>query len=165
MAITYLILHISRFDGAAAAPWLWIDDVWNSAGVIGRRPLTLERIQAVAGLMFGLMLTALAAAPNYGIALLMVAGVGAASAAFQAMNNSLVLAFSEFEFHGRVQSLMMLSFSGFGMAALPLGALADQIGLRETLAAMGWGVLVAMGVYLVVSRRTRTRVGEAVAVV
>ena len=60
------------------------------------------------------------------------------------MNNSLVLALSDLEYHGRVQSLMMLSFSGFGMAALPLGALADQIGLRETLALMGITVIAAM---------------------
>jgi predicted MFS family arabinose efflux permease len=123
------------------------------------------RIQATAGVLFGVTLIALAASPNFVTALVFVAGVGAASAAFQAMNNSLVLAFSEFEFHGRVQSLMMLSFSGFGMAALPLGALADRIGLRETLGAMGVGVMAAMAVYLVVSQRTRRRVGEAVAVV
>jgi MFS family permease len=123
------------------------------------------RIQAVAGVMFGATLVALAVAPTYPASLVMVAGVGAASAAFQAMNNSLVLAFSDFEYHGRVQSLMMLSFSGFGMAALPLGAVADRIGLRETLAAMGCGVVAAMAVYLMVNRRTRRRVGEAVAVI
>jgi fucose permease len=79
------------------------------------------------------------------------------------MNNSLVLALSDLEFHGRVQSLMMLSFSGFGMAALPLGALADRIGLRETLASMGVTVVATMVVFLAVSRRTRQRVGDAVA--
>jgi fucose permease len=81
------------------------------------------------------------------------------------MNNSLVLALSEIEFHGRVQSLMMLSFSGFGMAALPLGAIADRIGLRETLALMGGTVVVTMAIYLTIGARTRRRLGEALPIV
>jgi len=120
------------------------------------------RIQAISGFMFGVMLIALAVAPSYILAVVMVAGVGAASAGFQAMNNSLVLTLSELEYHGRVQSLMMLSFSGFGMAALPLGALADGIGLRQTMAGMGAAVVVAMAIYMVISRRARQRFGEAV---
>jgi MFS family permease len=121
------------------------------------------RIQAISGLLFGVALVALAVVPGYLAAVPAIAAVGAASAGFQAMNNSLVLALSDLEFHGRVQSLMMLSFSGFGMAALPLGALADRIGLRETLASMGVTVVATMVVFLAVSRRTRQRVGDAVA--
>jgi MFS family permease len=119
------------------------------------------RIQAVTGVMFGVTIMLLAIAPNFASAAVAVAAVGAASAGFQAMNNSLVLALSDIEYHGRVQSLMMLSFSGFGMAALPLGVLADAIGLRQTFAIMGATVVVAMAVYLAVSRRTRRRFGEA----
>ena len=121
------------------------------------------RIQAVSGIAFGSALVLLAIAPGYLAAVPAIAAVGAASAGFQAMNNSLVLALSDLEFHGRVQSLMMLSFSGFGMAALPLGALADRIGLRETLSIMGATVILAMLVFLAVSRRTRERFGDAVA--
>lgn len=121
------------------------------------------RIQAVSGVAFGVALVALAVAPSYLASVPAIAAVGAASAGFQAMNNSLVLALSELEFHGRVQSLMMLSFSGFGMAALPLGALADRIGLRETLGVMGLTVITTMLVFLAVSRRTRQRFGDAVA--
>ena len=123
------------------------------------------RIQAVTGVMFGVTLLGLALAPNYAAALVAVAAVGAASAGFQAMNNSLVLTMSDIEYHGRVQSLMMLSFSGFGMAALPLGILADAIGLQETFALMAVVVLMAMTTYLVVSsrlRRRRTQVPEFV---
>ena len=120
------------------------------------------RIQSVTGVLFGVMLVALAVAPTYLVAVVAVTGLGAASAGFQAMNNSLVLALSDLEYHGRVQSLMMLSFSGFGMAALPLGAIADRVGLRETLAGMGVTVVITMTIYLVVSSRTRRRIGEAV---
>lgn len=93
--------------------------------------------QVVAGLGFGLGVAVLAFAPSYAAALVCVFCVGAASAGFQALNNSLVLSNTEGRYHGRVQSLLMLSFSGFGMAALPLGALADAIGLRITLTGMG----------------------------
>lgn len=120
------------------------------------------RIQSISGFAFGITLVLLAASPSYFTAVLAIAAVGAASSAFQAMNNSLVLALSDLEYHGRVQSLMMLSFSGFGMAALPLGTLADAIGLRETLALMGTTVVATMAVFMAVSRRTRRTFGEAV---
>ncbi|MDW3212491.1 MAG: MFS transporter [Ilumatobacteraceae bacterium] len=121
------------------------------------------RIQAASGMTFGVALIVLAIAPSYLASVPVIIAVGAASAGFQAMNNSLVLALSDLEYHGRVQSLMMLSFSGFGMAALPLGILADRLGLRETLAMMGASVIIAMVVFLAVSKRTRQRFGDAVA--
>ncbi len=121
------------------------------------------RIQAISGIGFGVSLVALALSPGYLTAVIAIVAVGAASSGFQGMNNSLVLALSELEYHGRVQSLMMLSFSGFGMAALPLGALADQIGLRETLASMGVTVVLTMLAFIAVSRRTRRQFGDAVA--
>jgi fucose permease len=45
---------------------------------------------------------------------------------------------------------MMLSFSGFGMAALPLGILADRIGLRATFVIMGAVTVAMMVVYLTI---------------
>jgi hypothetical protein len=47
-----------------------------------------------------------------------------------------------------MQSLMMLSFSAFGMAALPLGIVADGVGLRSTLVGMGVVALLAMVAHL-----------------
>jgi MFS family permease len=43
---------------------------------------------------------------------------------------------------GRVMSLSMLAFAGFGLTALPLGALADQIGERNVLLGMGIVVFI-----------------------
>ncbi len=148
------------FLAAASAVGAVIMSVYIAGRGTGR---AAWRIQAVSGLAFGVTLIVLAAAPSFVVAVFMIAAVGAASAGFQAMNNSLVLALSDLEYHGRVQSLMMLSFSGFGMAALPLGALADAIGLRSTLALMGATVVVTMLVFLSVSRRTQRRIGDAVA--
>jgi predicted MFS family arabinose efflux permease len=99
---------------------------------------------------FGLGLVALAIAPTMAAALIVLVLVGGATSAFQALNNTMVLMGSRSSFHGRMQSLMMLSFSGFGLMALPLGLLADAVGLRVTFAAMGTATTVAMAAYFVV---------------
>ena len=117
------------------------------------------RIQAVSGLAFGAMLVVMSLANSLATAAIAIAAVGAASAGFQAMNNSLVLALSDLEYHGRVQSLLMLGFSGFGLAALPLGIVADAIGLQRTLTAMGIAVTaIAVASIFIERRRTRDRV-------
>lgn len=121
-----------------------------------------RRIQTVSGFALGGSLVLLAVTPNFAAALAVASLVGASAAGFQSMNNSLVLALSDFEYHGRIQSMMLLSFSGFGMAALPLGALADAVGLRQTLAAMGAATMVCMGVYWLARRpHLRQRIENA----
>jgi len=52
-----------------------------------------------------------------------------------------------------VQSLLMLGFSGFGFAALPLGIVADAVGLRPTLTVMGLVVAVIAVAAMVIERR------------
>lgn len=133
----------------------------SAVGAIGALTVTLAvagraggpgvwRLQSIAGVAFGLLVAVLGLAPNYATALIVVLVLGAAAAGFQALNNSLVLALSDISYHGRMQSLMMLSFSAFGMAALPLGIIADAIGLRSTLVGMGLVALAAMAAHLVV---------------
>lgn len=95
------------------------------------------RIQVGAGIAFGAGVALLGFIPSFGLGLIVIAAVGAASSAFQSLNNSMVLDNTDLAYHGRVQSLMMLSFSGFGMMALPLGAIADDIGIRTTMLGMG----------------------------
>jgi MFS family permease len=108
------------------------------------------KLQAAAGLAFGLGLMALAVTPTLAAALVVLVVVGGATSAFQALNNTMMLMGSETSYHGRMQSLMMLSFSGFGLMALPLGAIADAIGLRATFAGMGFVTAVAMVAYFFV---------------
>jgi MFS family permease len=148
----------SIFDRGAAAYGAMsamsaVGAVAMSLFVAGRAGGTqARRIQTASGFAFGAGLVVLAATPNFAAALVVVLLVGAAAAGFQSMNNSLVLALSDFEYHGRIQSLMLLSFSGFGMAALPLGQLADRIGLRQTLAGMGVLTMVCMAGYWLARR-------------
>ena len=116
-------------------------------------PSRVQRLQSGAAAGFGVSLVFFGVAPAFVLALAIMVVVGATSAAFQSLNNSLVLTNSPVEYHGRVQSLLMLSFSGFGLAALPLGLIADAVGLRETLVAMGVLVLVVSIASVVIGRR------------
>lgn len=102
----------------------------------------LRQVQTRAAVIFGATLAVFAVMPNFASALVVFALVGASSTAFQAVNNSLILTTSPVEYHGRVQGLLMLSFSGFAIAALPLGRVADAVGIRSTLTSMGLMVMV-----------------------
>ena len=103
----------------------------------------LTDLQGQAAFALGLTIVLFAAAPTYAVALGAMFLIGAATSAFQSLNGSLILSIADMEYHGRVQSLIMLSFSAFGLAALPFGMLADAVGLRETLAGMGVVVCIA----------------------
>lgn len=115
------------------------------------------RLLYVAGAAFGAAVIVLGVAPTYPLALVALAGVGASGLLFQTVNQSLLLELAAFEYHGRIQGLVMLGFSGFGIAALPLGVLADAIGLRTTLVLMGAVVLAVTASSTAKSRHVRRR--------
>src|SRR5215207_8004806 len=123
--------------------------------LLGRRSSRAHetRLFAVAAGVFGLALGGLAIAPTFGVAVVALFVIGGAMLAFQTTNQSLLLSLSDMEFHGRIQGLIMLSFGAFGIAALPLGLLADVVGLRWTLAAMGAAVMVFVLVFAVRGRK------------
>ncbi len=116
----------------------------TSVGAVTAAYLAARRVKpdlwkrlVVAGVAFGLGVTVLGLAPVFAVALAVLPFIGAASILFQTSNQSLLLMLSDFDYHGRLQGVVMLGFSGFGIAALPLGILADAIGLRPTLVMMG----------------------------
>lgn len=86
---------------------------------------------------FGASIVLLGAMPSFPAALVAIAIVGVMSAGFQSLNNSLSLTLSDSVYHGRVQSLNMLAWSLFGLAAMPLGVVADVIGIQEMLMLTG----------------------------
>ena len=106
----------------------------------------LRPFQTRSALIFGATLSVFAVMPNLYAALAVMALVGASSSVFQALNNSMLLTSTPIEYHGRVQSLLMLSFSGFAIAALPIGIVADAVGIRATLVGLGILVLAVMAV-------------------
>ena len=102
----------------------------------------LRQRQNTAAYVFGGAIILFAVMPNFGLALGAMFVVGCGMSAFQSLNGSLILSSADMEYHGRVQSLIMLSFSAFGLAALPFGVIADRVGLRETMAGMGVAVIL-----------------------
>ena len=81
-----------------------------------------------------------AAAPSFAVAVAMMFVVGAASGGFQTLAGAVVIRETEPMYVGRVMSLTMLSFAGFGLLGLPIGYLADVVGERWTLVGMGAAV-------------------------
>jgi MFS family permease len=102
-----------------------------------RRAPLLYSLMAVG---FGGSLTLLSYAPSYATAVACMLIVGATSGGFHALNGAVIARETEVVYMGRVMSLSMLAFAGFGLTALPLGVLADQIGERNVL--LGMGVVV-----------------------
>ncbi len=110
-----------------------------------------QAVMTMAGVLFGVMVMGLGLAPQFLVAVVVAVIAGAATTTFQTLSNTLALRESNAEFQGRVQSIMQLGFAGFGMSALPLGVLAEQIGLRPTLVIMGSIAAIAVLSYGVVS--------------
>ncbi len=94
------------------------------------------------GLVFGLSLLALALAPNYGSAMAAMFFIGAGSGGFQALSAAAIVREADPAYIGRVMSLTMLAFGFFGLMALPVGLMADAVGERAALLAIGAGVCV-----------------------
>jgi MFS family permease len=95
------------------------------------------RLQTALGIGFGLSLLGFALAPNLTVAALALPIVGATSAAYGSLNNTLVMQATPREFYGRVMSVYMMTFSLMPLASVPVARLADEIGPRPTLAVSG----------------------------
>ncbi|MEL7157224.1 MAG: MFS transporter [Actinomycetota bacterium] len=140
-----------------------LDNTWvgiiSSASAVGAVVVSLplaaransewaRAAMAGSGLCFGLGVMAVGAAGSFWIAFAVICFIGAATTIFQSLSNTLALGMADDAHQGRVQSLMQLSFAGFGIAALPLGALAEVIGLEPTIVIMGAVASVAIVVYI-----------------
>jgi hypothetical protein len=95
------------------------------------------RMQALAGIAFGVSLIGFGYAPSFAAGLVLIFFVGAFASGFQSLNNALAMTLAEPRYYGRVQALLGLSWSVLGVVSLALGALADVIGIRTTLALTG----------------------------
>ncbi|MDA1004408.1 MAG: MFS transporter, partial [Chloroflexi bacterium] len=101
-------------------------------------------VYTVLGFASGLSLLLLGLAPSFLIALLPMLLFGAMSGGFQTLNMSVIVLESEPAYYGRVTSLTSLAFAGFMLASFPVGVLADAVGERATLVALGLVNLVAV---------------------
>jgi len=119
-----------------------------------------QRLMVGCGIAFGLGVVVFGVAPNYLSAVLIVAVLGFATNGFMVLTSSRSMVMSEGSHHGRVQSLMQLAWAGFGIAAAPLGAVAEIVGLRATIVAMGVTTLVVVGLYGISLSRPAVRTTE-----
>jgi MFS family permease len=113
------------------------------------------RVIGASGGVLGTALVLLGLSAQYWQALLILLAVGASGLVFQTSTQALMLSLSDFQYHGRMQSMVVLGFSGFGLAALPLGLFADATSLRLTLVGMGFLVLGVSGAFAHTRRRHR----------
>jgi MFS family permease len=110
------------------------------------------RLMIISAFCFGGAVILLGIAPTFVSAFLVVVLVGAGATGYQSLSNTIALGMANESHRGRVQSLLMLSFAGFGIAALPLGLLAEQIGLRPAISIMGIVATAAAVAYVVAER-------------
>jgi predicted MFS family arabinose efflux permease len=101
------------------------DSPWAKAAMVG------------GGILFGVGVMVFGISPSFWVAFAVIVVIGAATTVFQSLSNTLALGMADDSHQGRVQSLMQLSFAGFGLAAAPLGLLAEAIGLRSAIVIMG----------------------------
>ncbi len=112
------------------------------AGLTGHRHVW--RMQSLSGIAFGVALIAFGFTPRFELALLAILLVGAFASAFQSLNNALAMTLSEPRYYGRVQALLGIGWSLFGIVSLPLGVVADAIGIRSTLGLMGLSAVITV---------------------
>ena len=112
------------------------------------------------GIAFGIGVIAFGLAPNYLAALLIIVVLGFATNGFMVLTSSRSMVISDDSYHGRVQSLMQLAWAGFGIAAAPLGAAAEIIGLRLTIVIMGVVTVVVVGLYGISRPSTAVQTSE-----
>lgn len=104
-------------------------------------------VQLGLGITFGLSLALFAFGNSYILALGALLIVGAASAGYMSLNSTLVMDTAEPQYHGRVMSIYMLTFSLMPLSVLPVGALADAFGAPVTIGLGGVTLVIVVMLY------------------
>lgn len=86
----------------------------------------------------------LSSASSYGLVLLAGIPLGIGRSGFMLLDNSLLMSNANPAFFGRVMSLTMMAFGTQALLAPIWGAMADSIGIRETMAIVGLVALISM---------------------
>ena len=115
------------------------------------------RVHSIAAAGFGVVLVAFALAPTYPVALVIGVAVGAAEVAFIGLNQALAMKYAHEDYYGRIQAVMLFGFALNGLIGLPIGLLADAIGIREVMLIEGVVGTVAVAAVLLYSRRIDAR--------
>jgi MFS family permease len=100
-------------------------------------------LQMVLGMAFGGGLAIFAFSPTFSVGLVAILFVGAASAGYQALNNTLVMHSADPAYRGRVMSLFHLTNGASPLALVPVGFLADAYG-APVIIGIGGLILLAL---------------------
>jgi MFS family permease len=101
-------------------------------------------IYRASGLAFGASIALLWAAHTLFAAWCVMFLIGLSSGSFMTLNGTVLLRYTDPRYMGRVMSLAMLAFGGFGLLGLPFGMLADAAGEGLALATMGACVVLSV---------------------
>ena len=91
----------------------------------------------VMGFVMAFGFVVVAVAPSYLLAMVATIPLGIGRSGFMLLDNSLLMSTARPAYHGRVMSLAMMGFGSQALLAPVWGAIADQIGVRATLAGVG----------------------------
>lgn len=103
-------------------------------------------------LLFGVSLLATGFAPNFLVLIVAMFFAGIGAGGFQTLNGAIVSQITEPAYFGRVISLTFLAFACSSIFALPIGALADQIGERPAIWLTGGVVCAATAGFWLLER-------------
>lgn len=153
----YVAFYPPMVEGLFGLDETWVGYI-SSASAIGAVAVAVplagkadspwaKTAMVIGGVLFGVGVVAFGLSPSFWVAFVVIMFTGAATTVFQSLSNTLALTMTDDGHQGRVQSLMQLSFAGFGLAAAPLGFLAEAIGLRGAIVVMGSVALAAILVY------------------
>jgi MFS family permease len=105
------------------------------AAVVGTRHAGLALV--VMGFILAAGFGLLALAPGYGLVMAAAVPLGIGRSGFMLVDNSLLMSTADTAYHGRVMSLAMMGFGSQSLLAPVWGAMADTIGVRQTLGVIG----------------------------
>jgi len=111
---------------------------------------------AAAG-VFAAALATLSTVSSYPVAAAVMLCVGMGFGGLQSLNGAVIVRACEPVYFGRVFSLTMLAFAGFGLMGLPIGLLADALGERGVLRVMAVAVAALCAVVALRLRRLAHR--------
>ena len=113
-----------------------------------------QQLYVGAGFGFGVMLLLLSRTESFAMAAVAMFLVGMTTSTMMTLNGAVLLGAAEPRYVGRVMSLAMLAFGGFGVIGPAVGWLADAYGEPAMLAAMG---ALTLSVSLVFGWKLRER--------
>jgi MFS family permease len=124
----------------------------------------IHTIQLLFGFLLGLALLGFALSRWFGASLVLAGLIGLAVNAYMAVNSTLVMLSTDEAYYGRVMSIYMMMWSFMPLIALPMGALADLLGVTVVLGGSACLIMLFLaGAHLATAhwRRTAGQPGAA----